>query len=156
MAITRLIMIAGRNPQWGLKLVDQSRKKQDACIISKLSCHNIPINYKEEKTVNLCLKEPGRHYCNQVIKVNVTCHKSHKIRYPLIRCAEKGSFAPNAKPQLTHEITSNKLRDNLQLDMRDKERVRNYHGLPVTKETGELHTTRGPRLDPGAEKGHQQ
>lgn len=27
--------------------------------------------------------------------------------------------------------------------MRDKERVRNYHGLPVTKETGELHTTRG-------------
>lgn len=49
LANTRLIMIAGKNPQWGLKLVDQSRKKQDACMISKLSCHNIPINYKEEK-----------------------------------------------------------------------------------------------------------
>ena len=44
------------------------------------------------------------------------------------------------------------MRDNLQLAMRDKKRVRNYHGLPVPKETGELHTTWGPRLDPGGEK----
>ena len=41
-----------------------------------------PLITKKNKTVNLCFKKPGRHYCNQVIKVNVTCHKSHKHQVP--------------------------------------------------------------------------
>lgn len=135
----------------GAKTSRWNHEKQDICIVSKLSCNKILPNYEGENS-NFIMKKPGRHNLNQVIDININRDKSYGHCVPpdimhwegySIFC---GTLAQNTEPQLNHEITSDKLRDILQLNMKDKEKLMNYHRLESTKETRQLHAMWAPWL----------
>lgn len=96
------------------------------------------------------MKKPGRHDLNQMIKVNINRDKSYSHCVPsYIMHRERhsifcGTLSQTTEPQLNHEITSDKLRDILQLTVKDKEKLMNYHRLESTKETRQLHAMWAP------------
>lgn len=82
------IIVAGKNQQWMLKLVDKSNK---ILALSQNSSHNTFIIANGKRVALLKEAKPGRCHLHQVFPVNTNRNKLSKFT-SLMQGGEKGSF----------------------------------------------------------------